>query len=70
MAVSKVASTAFILGLALYITYILTGWIFSLVAPFISPLLGFTGPLAPWILIAVQILLMGLVAGFILKYIH
>lgn len=69
MGAEKLAATAFILGLALYITYILSSWIFGFVAPFLSPILGFFGPLAPWIMIALQIMMMGLVAGFILKYV-
>jgi hypothetical protein len=69
MGAEKVAATAFILGLALYITYILSSWIFSVIVPFLTPIMAFFGPLAPWILIALQILLMGLVAGFILKYV-
>jgi len=60
--------TSFILGLALYVTFIVTGFLLSFVMPFIP--LGFLGALAGLLNIVITIVAMGLVGAVVLKYIH
>lgn len=68
MAWGKLLKVSFILGLALYITLILTGLLLSIVLPFIP--LGFLGGFAGLIEIVITIVAMGLVGAVVLKYIH
>jgi len=64
----KLLKTSFILGLALYVTFIVTGFLLSFVMPFIP--LGFLGALAGLLNIVITIVAMGLVGAVVLKYIH
>ena len=59
---------AFILGLALYITFILTALGLGLIMPFIP--LGFLGAFAGLVDIVITIVAMGLVGAVVLRYVR
>ena len=64
----KLFKVSFILGLALYVTIVVTGFLLGFVMPFIP--LGFLGAFAGLINIVITIVAMGLVGAVVLKYIH
>ena len=64
----QLLKVSFILGLALYITLILTSLGLSFVMPFIP--LGFLGAFAGLIEIILTIVAMGLVGAVVLRYVH
>ena len=64
----KLFKVSFVLGLALYITFIVTGLILSSVMPFIP--LSFLGTFAGLVDIVITITAMGLVGAVVLKYVH
>lgn len=68
MAWGKLLKVSFILGLALYITLILTSFGLSFVMPFIP--LGFLGGFAGLVEIVITIVAMGLVGAVVLRYVH
>lgn len=68
MTYGKLLKVSFILGLALYITFIVTGLILAAVLPFIP--LGILGPLAGLVSILLTIIAMGFVGAVVLKYVH
>ena len=67
MAWGQILKLAFILGLALYITYILTALALSLFMPFIP--LGFLGVFAGLVDIVITIVAMGLVGAVVLRFV-
>ena len=64
----KLFKVSFILGLALYITVILTGMALGFLMPFIP--LGLLGGFSGLVSIIITIVAMGLVGAVVLKYIH
>jgi hypothetical protein len=68
MAWGKILKVSFILGLALYITFILTAMLLSIFMPFIP--LGYLGVFSGLVEIVITIVAMGLVGAVVLKYIH
>ena len=64
----KLFKVSFVLGLALYITFIVTGLMLAAVMPFIP--LAFLGTLAGLVSIVITITAMGLVGAVVLKYVH
>jgi len=64
----KLFKVSFVLGLALYITFIVTGFLLGFVMPYIP--LGVLGPVAGLVNIVITIVAMGLVGAVVLKYIH
>ena len=68
MGYGKLLKVSFILGLALYITFILTSLALGIVMPFIP--LGFLGAFAGLIDIVLTIVAMGLIGAVVLKFIH
>lgn len=68
MTYGKLLKVSFILGLALYITFIVTGLILAAVMPFIP--LAFLGALGGLVNIVITITAMGLVGAVVLKYVH
>lgn len=68
MTYGKLLKVSFILGLALYITFIVTALILAAVLPFIP--LAFLGTLAGLVNIIITITAMGLVGAVVLKYVH
>jgi ABC-type Co2+ transport system permease subunit len=67
MAWIQLLKVSFILGLALYITYILTAIALSFVMPFLP--LGFLGVWATLVEIILTIIAMGLVGAVVLRYV-
>lgn len=67
MAWGQLLKVGFILGLALYITYVLTALGLSFIMPFIP--LGFLGAFAGLVDIIITILAMGLVGGVVLRFV-
>jgi len=67
MAYGKLLKVSFILGLALYVTFVLTSLALGLVMPFIP--LGFLGDFAGLIDIVITITAMGIVGGVVLRYV-
>ena len=67
MAWGQLLKNSFILGLALYITYILTALGLGLIMPFIP--LGFLGAFAGLVDIVITIVAMGLVGAVVLRYV-
>lgn len=67
MAWGQILKLAFILGLALYITYILTALGLGLIMPFIP--LGFLGAFAGLVDIVITIVAMGLVGAVVLRFV-
>ena len=68
MSWGQLLKVSFVLGLALYVTFIVTGFLLSFLMPFIP--LGFFGALAGLLNIVITIVAMGLVGAVVLKYIH
>ncbi len=68
MSYAKLLKVSFILGLALYVTFIVTGYLLGFVMQFIP--LGILGGFAGLVNILITIVAMGLVGAVILKYIH
>jgi len=68
MSWGQLLKVSFVLGLALYVTFIVTGFLLSFVMPFLP--LGFLGALAGLVNIVITIVAMGLVGAVVLKYIH
>jgi hypothetical protein len=68
MAWIPLLKVAFILGLALYITYILTAIGLSFIMPFLP--LAFLGVFASLVEIIITIVMMGLVGAVVLRYVH
>ena len=68
MTYGNLLKVSFVLGLALYITFIVTGLILAAVMPFIP--LGILGPLSGLVSIAITIIAMGLVGAVVLRYVH
>jgi len=68
MTYGNLLKVSFILGLALYITFIVTGLILVSVMPFIP--LGILGSFAGLVNIVITITAMGLVGAVVLKYVH
>jgi len=68
MAWGKLLKVSFVLGLALYITYILTAIGLGIFMPFLP--LAFLGAFATLVEIVITIVAMGLVGAVILRYIH
>lgn len=64
----KLFKVSFVLGLALYITFIVTGILLAFILPYLP--LGFLGPIAGLVNIVITIVAMGLVGAVVLKYIH
>ena len=64
----QLLKVSFILGLALYVTLILTSFGLGFVMPFIP--LGFLGGFAGLFEIVITIVAMGLVGAVVLRYIH
>jgi len=67
MAWGKLLKISFILGLALYVTFVLVALGLSFIMPFIP--LGFLGPFAGLVDIVITILAMGLVGGVVLRFV-
>ena len=67
MAWIPLLKVAFILGLALYITYVLTAQGLGLIMPFIP--LGMLGPFSGLIDIVITIVAMGLVGAVVLRFV-
>ena len=67
MAWIPLLKVAFILGLALYITYVLTALGLSFFMPFIP--LGFLGAFAGLVDIVITIVAMGLVGAVVLRFV-
>ena len=63
----KLLKTGFILGIALYVTFILAGLGLGLILPFLP--LAMLGAVGGIVYIVLQILSMGLVGAIVLKYI-
>ena len=68
MAYGKLLKVSFILGLALYITFILTALGLGFIMPFIP--LGFLGAFAGLVDIVITIVAMGLVGAVVLRYVR
>lgn len=68
MVSGRLVKVAFILGLALYITYILTSIGLGIVLPLLP--LGFLGMFQGLVEIILTILAMGLVGGVVLRFVH
>jgi len=68
MAWGKLLKVSFVLGLALYITYILTAIGLGIVMPFLP--LAFLGAFVTLVEIIITIIAMGLVGAVVLRYIH
>lgn len=68
MSWTKLLKVSFILGLALYVTFIVTGFLLSFVMPFLP--LEYLGVLAGLVNVVITIVAMGLVGAVVLKYIH
>lgn len=68
MAWGKLLKVSFILGLALYITFILTSLLLGLILPILP--MGALGAFQGLIEIVMTIVAMGLVGAVVLKYIH
>lgn len=68
MSYSNLLKVSFVLGLALYVTFILTGFLLGFAMPFLP--LGILGAFAGLVNIVITIFAMGLVGAVVLKYIH
>jgi len=68
MAWGKLLKVSFVLGLALYITYILTAIGLGIVMSFLP--LAFLGAFVTLVEIIITIIAMGLVGAVVLRYIH
>lgn len=68
MSYAKLFKVSAILGIALYITFIVTGMLLAAVMPFVP--LSFLGTLGSLVYMVIQIVAMGLVGAVVLKYIH
>ena len=68
MVSGQAVKIAAILGLALYITYVLTALGLGFIMPFVP--LGLLGPFAGLISIIITILAMGTVGGVVLRFVR
>ena len=63
----QLLKVSFVLGLALYLTFIITGFLLGFILPFLP--LSFLGVLAGLVNIVITIVAMGLVGAVVLKYV-